>query len=982
MKLVRSTHTPYSGVALPLAAAVATLLVLAATSAQADWPNTNATKWVQYPDPTITGYDVLAAQPAAGTQPLIVADDFLCRKTGPITDIHIWASWLGDQPDPTTPITLGIWSDVPAVTNAAGVTPSHPGSMLWSQTFGYGQYAFKAWKSADEQFWNPDPAPAGVILGPDHLIWQYNFYPTNPFVQQGSATAPAVYWLSVSAGANIKMFGWKTATNHWNDDAVYGHLDPAGGQLVGAWQELRDPKNPTGRSLDMAFALTTTPIPPNPPPPPTNKWVQFPDQFNGLDIKAVSPNIVADDFLCTAAGSITNIQVWASWQDDAAPNQNLSFVLSIWTDVPGGSANLASHPGLLVWSETFVPGSYSSTFYTNGTEQFYDPTTGQLAPETLIWLYNFNPRKPFCQQGSTNKPVVYWLSVTTLNPFTGPAFGWKTSTNKWGDDAVYGHVTATGTALGDWKELFDPRSTPGISLNLAFLLNNGPPGPDCDPTQRPKLVQWPDPSTNGLDVLATAPKVLGDDFLCRVPGPINGVRIWGSWLNDKVDPNVTFQLRLWSDVPAIPGTTNYSHPGTLLCTSIFYPPTTVGTSVLRYNTKLFAENLQETFYDPDLPGTSGFIGNDTQIWQYDFYPRLACWKQSGLPTRSQVYWLSLSAITNGGGQSLFGWKTSTNHWNDDAVFGHLNANYLPLGDWVDLHDPRTGKSLDLSLALRNFPIVGINKDLKNLTTATADGIQIIVQGIHEIPFHYDDAPAWPLFQASYVGGNTLLQWSGKTVAPNAITHVGFEIGGSSLTILTMNWLQGTTVVGTPIQVNHHTWGNGTTLTLNNNFVPGAVMPLGNGTVEFYADPVPLDQMNPGTTRNPIVSLPLTVPTEPILPGGAARIPLPTAPPGARYAMFMLNLADSQGRQATMDFVQLPLDAALQPVVDSVGIMGNGIGIGWPSIPGRTYRVQATSDLRSSFFDVFTEIMGTGDELNVMVPPGGSQNFYRVVLDPE
>ena len=37
------------------------------------------------------------------------------------------------------------------------------------------------------------------------------------------------------------------------------------------------------------------------------------------------------------------------------------------------------------------------------------------------------------------------------------------------------------------------------------------------------------------------------------------------------------------------------------------------------------------FYDPELPGLNGFIGNDTQIWRYDFYPP-PCWRQNGSPS--------------------------------------------------------------------------------------------------------------------------------------------------------------------------------------------------------------------------------------------------------------------------------------------------------------------------------------------------------------
>ena len=78
------------GTAIVSIAPVAALLLgLTATTARADWPNTNATKWVQLPNPTITGYDVLAAQPApagtASSPPIILADDFQCTTPGPIT---------------------------------------------------------------------------------------------------------------------------------------------------------------------------------------------------------------------------------------------------------------------------------------------------------------------------------------------------------------------------------------------------------------------------------------------------------------------------------------------------------------------------------------------------------------------------------------------------------------------------------------------------------------------------------------------------------------------------------------------------------------------------------------------------------------------------------------------------------------------------------------------------------------------------------
>jgi hypothetical protein len=974
---MKSNRTLDSCVPPPLrpvrtALAVAGLFLAAALPLHADWPNTNATKWVQFPDRK-TGYDVLAA-PAAGTLPLILADDFPCRKAGLITDIHLWTSWLGDEPNQTLPITLGIWSDFPA-TN--GVSFSHPDQLLWSQTFGPGQYSIKAWGTATEQFWNPD---SGQILGPDNLIWQYNFYPTNPFAQQGSPANPIVYWLSVTAGTNTALFGWKTATNHWNDDAVVGHLDPQGSPLFD-WKELRDPQDPTGlgRSLDLAFALTTRPDVPNPPPPPTNKWWQLPDLQTGLDVHASFPKIVADDFPCKEAGTITNIQIWASWQDNVTPNPNTVFVLSIWSDIPATTANPHSRPGSLLWTETFLPGSYLSGSAGTGNEQFYDPDNNQLAPESQIWRYSFTPKKPFCQKGSTNAPVVYWLAVSARPPAGYPPVGWKTSTNHWNDDAVYGHLNAAGAALNDWKELFDPRS--GISLDLAFIINNGPPSADCDPRVNAKYVQWPDPSTNGLDVKATVPKILADDFPCRRPGRINGITVWGSWLQDRVDPNVTFQLGLWTDVPKQPGTTGYSHPGQLLCTQTFYPPSSTNNALPRYKAGLWQANVDEKFYDPNLPGLEGLIGSDTQIWRYDFYPTFPCWRQVGSPTAQRVYWLSLVANTSDTNAFLFGWKTTTNHWNDDAVFGHVTAAGGPLGDWVDLHDPRTNLSLDLSFALRAFPIVSVNKDLINKTPQPADGIRMVIAGIREITAHYDDAPPWPNFQATYLGGNTVLQWSGKTVPPGGLTHVGASLAGNTLQIVSMAWLQGPVVVGPPIQLNHRLLGNGTVLVLANNFVPDDIIPA-NGAVEYYADPVELHLLKPNVPRTPILTVPLPIQPAPVKPGGVMRIPLQQpAPPTARYALLHLMLKNAQGEDATEDFLLLPLDMELAPVIHDFQFMDSFFDVFFDATPDRSYEV-LTAPTLDSFFDVFTELSVEGGDGHVQIPAGGPQKFLKVRLQPE
>jgi hypothetical protein len=210
--------------------------------ALADWDADTPHKWAQLPDLENTGIDVSTAGP------LVLADDFLCTQTEFITGIHIWGSWLGDYlPTPPTggsgnaadvSFHLAIYSDIPADGN---VTYSRPGEMLADWTFDPGEFTVRPYLSdVDEGWLNP---PEEYTPHADTIIWQYNFDLDEPFEQQGTQDEPIVYWLGVSVDPNDDQayFGWKTAMNHWNDDAVWL---PAGA----TWQELYYPSNHLVRS--------------------------------------------------------------------------------------------------------------------------------------------------------------------------------------------------------------------------------------------------------------------------------------------------------------------------------------------------------------------------------------------------------------------------------------------------------------------------------------------------------------------------------------------------------------------------------------------------------------------------------------------------------------------------------------------------------------------------------------------------------------
>ena len=259
-------------------------VLLAAAAVQAQTPGGDherpPLKWLQPPDVHPTGMDVNV------TLPKVLADDFLCTETGPITGIRIWASWLYDNLPPRGPgavgFGIGIFSDIPATDQPPGFGFSRPGELLWSDFFAPGEFKAELFKNVCAEGWY-DPCDT-YIFPADHQIYQYTFNidPEEAFLQEGTSEEPIVYWLGVTAMTpNLREYqiGWKTSRCHWNDDAVWatipiGALTPRDGSLdldgIGLpdlpadqlqWLEMRYPQGHpwAGRSIDLSFALVPEP---------------------------------------------------------------------------------------------------------------------------------------------------------------------------------------------------------------------------------------------------------------------------------------------------------------------------------------------------------------------------------------------------------------------------------------------------------------------------------------------------------------------------------------------------------------------------------------------------------------------------------------------------------------------------------------------------------------------------------------------------
>ena len=260
---------------------VASAICTLSSTTYADWDENNPAdfaraKWIQRPDLTTTGMDVLDTQQPVFTIPpgplwKTLADDFKCTQSGPITDAHIWGSWLNDVLPTTSAgnpnaglieFKISFWSDLPVGANNSF---SQPDQLLWTGLFQPGQFQVNPNViPANEQFYDPN---LNLVIGSDTQVYQYNF--SNLVDANGLnfiQSVGTIYWLEVQAnvlntpGTVPATFGWKTSQiqDQFNDDAVFA--DTAGflGPNLSGWQDMHYPSGHpfAGHSLDLSFVLT------------------------------------------------------------------------------------------------------------------------------------------------------------------------------------------------------------------------------------------------------------------------------------------------------------------------------------------------------------------------------------------------------------------------------------------------------------------------------------------------------------------------------------------------------------------------------------------------------------------------------------------------------------------------------------------------------------------------------------------------------
>jgi hypothetical protein len=201
---------------------------------------------------------------------------------------------------------------------------------------------------------------------------------------------------------------------------------------------------------------------------------------------------------------------------------------------------------------------------------------------------------------------------------------------------------------------------------------------DWDPGDGYKMHFPQMPDLNGWDVAATwnvqlPPVGIADDWLCTETGWVKDIHFWGSWMHGNFDAIRSFVIEIYSDIPGPP----FSRPGQLLWVQ----------QIQEFTIRPYPSPPTEGWYNP----ATGQIypGDHAEYFQYNVFLPESLWFHQ---TAGTIYWLSIYAMVVNP-STVWGWKTSLNHWNDFALWSIQYSN------WEPLFDPIMQTPLDMAFVI-------------------------------------------------------------------------------------------------------------------------------------------------------------------------------------------------------------------------------------------------------------------------------------------
>jgi hypothetical protein len=423
------------------------------------------------------------------------------------------------------------------------------------------------------------------------------------------------------------------------------------------------------------------------------KWRQPPDlEPTGMDVNAsftsLGGMILADDFKCTVTGPLTELRIWGSWYRDEYPDapDNVIFTVSLHEDVP--AFDPVDFPIPCPW----YPATGDKMVIAEGLPEgatieiiprFSDPT---CQPDRC----SPSPDPTKCEQPGGSLGGTHYCDIEIVQMDlvgTGPLTGFS----------------RVITMPADIEVELGPRdqgaSTRSIDIEMLSMdLSGAAPGdPDFDflRIQAGRNHGLPSPGHTTLSRLGPPGSDFQVDSFFDIFYRIDFQGAPGSQL-EGMSGSSTGTIRMeqkdeqGGDCTVSPTLVQHSYPGEVLCVQQF------GSG--EFEVVPYANNLNEGWYDPSAEFYDP--NGDTECWQYIFPLDPDCFIQKGSPSDPVVYWIDVHAEPTDP-NFFFGWKTSYQHWNDDATWAIGVEPYG--GPWNELRYPANhpwfGESIDLAFEL-------------------------------------------------------------------------------------------------------------------------------------------------------------------------------------------------------------------------------------------------------------------------------------------
>lgn len=587
--------------------------------------------WAQLPDMQTTGVGV-------NLSGVRLADDFEATETGPLTEIHFWASFL-DNVMPTKSVNGLTWEiSIYANRPADAIVPwSRPGALLWKTQVVPYSYDFSEISNNVWAAWY-DPNTGFYEAGNNNRTWQYDIC-LDEDDELFETTRGTTYWIEIRDFPDKDAryaIGWKATMRmlQYEDSAVW--LDPDLG-----WQPIVYPeahvsyRNPIDLSFVVVGPVLAEDLDYGDAPDLTYPtWL-----FSNGARHVILPNI----YLGRGVDGERDGQPNASATgDDIVDTDDEDGVVFATDLVPGEPATLvvtASVRGVLnAWIDWNADGDWDDAdeqivtdlSVAGGSNTITIDVPGRAAAGNTFARFRFSTARGLEYYGLAPDGEVEDYMVQVLEAFTPLS---PTEHVKW--------------------------SQPPIEMDPA--------------SDTPVFCGWDESAYVSKPVQYSADTwyLAADDFRCFGDMPVASVHWWGSyqgWTGDT-SPSVkpgSWRIAFWSNSPA-DSRYNFSRPNQLLWAVTAAP-----------------SRVQEEWAGHDVfpqkPSDSAFRYtlnlNSSEYFDQARYVA---------GTQDRVFWISITAVYTGSPRPTYpwGWKTRPRPWGDAAVTAQIRTDEIRAGTVLD-----------------------------------------------------------------------------------------------------------------------------------------------------------------------------------------------------------------------------------------------------------------------------------------------------------